>query len=236
MTSEQALTRTNPDEPHGATESRLSQFAGDFAGALLSPSETLRDVGQRVAIIPAMMLVLLISSISVAGQVTALLLNILQAPGFESPLPGPVLAMQLSGVLWNFVWAPVLWTIGAGLLYGATYLLGGRGRFVSLWAATGFALAPQLLVAPISAASELLGAIGGAWQLLGWLVVAPVTLGAFIWTGVLLVIATRETMNVSTGRAIGALAILLGGLILLGILLICVFALLIVAILASLTA
>jgi hypothetical protein len=218
--------------------SALSQFAEDVAGSLVAPVETLRDIGRREAIIPALALVVLIVGISVAGQLAVMLLNVMGIGGVDLGIAGPaagtMIAFQISGILWNIVWGPVLWTIVAAVLYGVTYLLGGRGRFLALWAASGFALTPQLLVAPIASANELLGWVGTGWQLLGMLVVIPITIGAFCWTVGLYVIAIRETMNVTTGRAFGAIGLLLGGLILLGILLACVFLIFGIALVAAL--
>lgn len=232
MTDRFAIGQREEDSQPG-DDSALWQFAADVAGVLFSPSGTLREIGRRGAIIPAMALVVLIVAISSAGQVAVLLLTLFEAPGFSSELPafetGPIIAMQLTGILWNLVWGPVMWTILAGILYGVAYLLGGRGRFISLWAASGFSLAPQMLVAPLASAPELSAAFGVGWQLLSWLVVMPVTIAALIWTVVLVVISIRETMSLSTGRSLGVVGILFAGMVVLGILLLCAFFLVIAA-------
>jgi hypothetical protein len=236
--AEHSQTSTGAAEP--GSGSSLGRFAEDVAGALVSPSETLRDIGRREAIVPAIMLVLLIAAISAAGQFFVIMLNLSPMSAFPAPMAGiftgPALGMQLVSVLWNMVWAPVLWTIVALLLYGAAYVLGGRGRFAALWAASGFALVPQLLVAPVATASELLGWLGAGWQLLGLLFVLPVTIGAFFWTLSLFAIAVRETMSLSTGRAVGSVALLIGGLLLIAALFICLFILIFAALFGALAA
>jgi hypothetical protein len=213
-------------EEHQA-ESAFWQFSQDVAGTLLKPGETLRDIGRRQAIISAIALVVLIVIVSVTGQAVVLFLNLAQVSGFQTEtMPfqtAPVAAMQITGILWNLVWGPVLWTIVAASLFGCAWLLGGRGNFASLWAASGFALVPQLLVAPLNSVNQLLGSLGTGWQIVGGLVLVPATIAGFIWTVALFVIAVRETMALSTGRSIGAVAILFGGLMMLGILLACVF-------------
>jgi hypothetical protein len=229
------------DEQTGTAENTaLEQFAEDVAGAVIAPTRTLRRIGERQAVVSAIMLILLIVAISAAAQIALLFFNIGPFFTFDSQIPGaaagPMLAMQVTGILWNFVWAPVIWTLVAGMLYGIAYLLGGRGPFASLWAATGFALVPQLIVTPISTSSEFLSLLGSGWQLLGFLVVLPVTLAAFIWTLVLFAIAVRETMGLTTGRAAGSVAILIGGLLMLAILLVCVFVVLIALIIGALAA
>jgi hypothetical protein len=55
------------------TFSPLWDFAGMVGGALFSPVRTLREVGQREAIVPAIFLVILVVGVSVSGQVAALL-------------------------------------------------------------------------------------------------------------------------------------------------------------------
>lgn len=217
----------------------LFDFAEMVGGALFSPSRTLREVGQREAIVPAIFLVILVVSISVSGQIAALLAGMREVAGAEPALgseTGALLAFQVSGILWNIVWAPVLWTVTAGVLYGSSYLLGGRGRFMALWAATGFALAPQLLAAPLAPMLEAAGAFGAGWQVLGFFVSVPVYLATFAWTLALLGVAVAQTMNLSGGRAFASVALLIGGLILLGILLLCAFFAFIVGVVALATA
>jgi hypothetical protein len=229
-----------PEATGAETESAIAQFAEDVAGALLSPSKTMRSLGEREAIIPAIMLVLLIAGISALGQFAVIMLNLGPLAALPGPVSGavagPLLATQLVSVLWNIVWAPVLWTIVAAMLYGVAYLLDGRGRFPALWAASGFALAPQLLVAPLGTANELLGWLGTGWQLLGLVVLLPVAIGAFFWTLGLFAIAVRETMALSTGRAVGSVAILIGGLFLIITMIICVFILVIAALVGAFVA
>jgi hypothetical protein len=221
-------------------ESAVVRFAEDVAGTILSPSETLHRIGEREAIIPALVVVLLMTAINSAGQLALLALDIGPFANLDTEIPGLVsgslLAMQVSSILWNFIMAPVLWVIVAGLLFGAAWLLGGRGRFSALWAATGFALVPQLIIAPVSVAGELLSLLGSGFQLLGLLITLPVTIGAFIWVLVLFAISVRETMSLTTGRAAGAVGLLIGGAILLAILIACLFIIVIAGIIAALAA
>lgn len=213
-------------------EQRFWQFSQDVAGTLLRPVDTLRDIGRREAIISALVLVVLFAGISVVAQAASLALSVVGAPGFDSPaMPfaaQPVAATQMAGILWSLVWAPVAWTLMAVALYVAAYFLGGRGKFASVWAATGFALTPQLLVAPLTAVNEVLGVLGAGWQLFGWILLLPVTIGAFIWSVVLSVIAVRETMGLSTGRAIGSVAILFAVILMIVVLIVCLIALMFV--------
>lgn len=228
MVEETRRYQSPPALPAG--ESAPWRFAETVAGALFSPGRTLREVGQREAIMPAMLLVFLLALISVVAQLAAVPGTLSQAPtGAEN-----LVALQVTSVLGNLLWAPVFWAITAGLLYGSAYLLGGRGRFQALWAATGFALTPQFLVAPLGPITQLAGMLGAGWQVLGFLVSVPFYLAAFVWTLVLMSIAVRETMNLSGGRAFGAVALLIGAVLLLAILALCVFFLMIFGLIAAL--
>lgn len=227
MVEETGRYQTPPALPAG--ESAPWRFAETVAGALFSPGRTLREVGQREAIMPAMLLVFLLALVSVVAQLAAVPAMLNQAPAGAENL----VALQVTSVLGNLLWAPVLWAITAALLFGSAYLLGGRGRFQSLWAATGFALTPQFLVAPLGPITQLAGMLGAGWQLLGFLVSAPLYLAAFVWTVVLLSIAVRETMNLSGGRAFGAVALLIGAALLLAILAFCIFILAIAGLIAA---
>jgi hypothetical protein len=221
-------------------ESAVARFAEYVAGTILSPSDTLRRIGEREAIIPALVVVLLMTAINSAGQLALLAFDLgpFATLGTEIPglVSGSLIAMQVSSILWNFIMAPVLWVITAGLLFGAAWLLGGRGRFSALWAATGFALVPQLIIAPVSVAGELLGLLDAGFQFLGLLVTLPITIGAFIWVLVLFAISVRETMNLTTGRSAGAVGLLIGGVILLAIVIACVVIIIIAGIVAALAA
>ncbi len=225
------LEQESSDQP-GA----ISRFATDIAGVLLTPSDTLRDVGARQAVVPAVLLVMLIVVVSTAGQMVVATLELFQVPGFTSPVApvfaGTTAAMNLMSLFWNIIWAPVFWTIIAGVIYLVARAMGGNGNFGALWAASGFALTPQLLIAPFTTAGELMALVGGVAQVFGWLVVFPLVIAGFVWTLVLYAIAIRETMGLSTGRAVGTLAILGGVLIGIGILLVCMFMVFMVGIVA----
>lgn len=231
MTGE--YTSTGRDNYQSASEpdSAIASFATDVAGVLVAPAETLRTIGDRRAVIPAMVLVLLVVGVTTAVQAAMLFTQLSPFTGASSPIPGLLLGVQLTNLLWNLVWAPVIWTITSGMLFGIAWLLGGRGDFMSLWAASGFALLPQLLVAPILAGHELVGTVSGGLQLLSLLIVLPVSIGAFFWYLALLAIAIRETMAVTTGRAIGVIALFVAVVVMIGVLIACILFLITAAIL-----
>lgn len=124
----------------------------------------------------------------------------------------------------SLVLAPIGLFISAGLFWLVARILGGQGSFGGLFAAVGFAGAvPTLVQAPLVA---LLGLAGPAFSPL----ISSVSLIAGIWSLILDVIAIRESMNLSTGRAIAVIVLL----IVLVIVLCCVLAIALAGLIASL--
>jgi hypothetical protein len=105
--------------------------------------------------------------------------------------------------------------IGAGVVQVSSYILGGKGSYAGLFTGLGFASIPNALGIPAMLLPRLLGGAGGA-------LAGLVNLAALVWVLVLGVIAVRENHGFSTGRAVAALlipvAVLVGGLIALGVL------------------
>jgi hypothetical protein len=105
-----------------------------------------------------------------------------------------------AGGLFGVILAPIGLAIGAGILFLVGRMFGGRGEYSSLFSALGFANVPN----GISAALSIPLAFGGV-------VLAPVAalIGflTFLWVLVLDVIAVRESMSLSTGRAVGTCAV-----------------------------
>ncbi|MGE5620049.1 MAG: YIP1 family protein [Sphingomonadaceae bacterium] len=95
---------------------------------------------------------------------------------------------------------PVLLLLGTGVLYLLGRLLGGRGPFSALLSTLSFAEMPYVLLAPLTAWLNLAGSV---FPFLGGLI----GLGFSIWTMVLAVIGIRESLALSTGRAMATLLI-----------------------------
>ena len=116
------------------------------------------------------------------------------------------------GVLVNALFfTPLLLLIGTGILYLVARLLGGWGSFGGLLATQGFAYIPSFLLAPLTLLANILRipVLGGLF-----------TLVFSIWTLVLVVIGIRESMSLSTGRAVATLLIPIGVIFLLACVLI----------------
>ena len=126
-----------------------------------------------------------------------------------------------AGVLVSaLVFGPLAQLVGAGIYYLVGRLLGGRGPFSALLSTAGFASVPGVLLAPLTAVLNLTGipVLGG---LLGF---------AFgIWVFGLTALGIRESLGLSTGRAVATLLIPIGVLIVLS----CVLVFAVVGLVAS---
>jgi hypothetical protein len=108
----------------------------------------------------------------------------------------------------SVVLAPIALVIVAGIFWLVARLLGGQGPFSGLFSTLAFAATPSLfqsvLTIPLSLAGAALSSLIG---LIGFAI--------GIWSLVLQVIGIRESMNLTTGRAIATVLIPIGVLILL---------------------
>jgi hypothetical protein len=111
------------------------------------------------------------------------------------------------GVVANVLGSLIGLAIGSGIFYLIGRLLGGRGPFSGLLSTLAFASIPNILLAPLTAVFNLIGVpfVGG---LLGFAVA--------IWVLVLYVLGIRESLSLSTGRAVATLLIPVGVLLALG--------------------
>ncbi len=121
------------------------------------------------------------------------------SPGLAEGLAAP--SDPLLSLLLTTVFAPVALLIGSALIYGIGYLLGGRGPFSALFSTEAYAAVPYVPLAPVFLLLNLGGPAISPLSLL-------VTIGLWSWTIVLTVFGLREAMALTTGRAVGVIAIL----------------------------
>ena len=129
------------------------------------------------------------------------------ADGYESitTFTGSLLLAVVNALICS----PVLLVAIAGVFYGVGRLFGGHGQFTALLSTLAFASVPGLLLAPLTALLNL----GGAVLLLTVGLLSSVCFG--IWIVVLQVLGIRESLALSTGRAVATLLIPLAFLFLL---------------------
>jgi hypothetical protein len=112
-----------------------------------------------------------------------------------------------------------VWT---AILLGTSRLLGGRGGYAGLFTGLAFAGVPNVFSVPAQLLPLALGTAGGV-------LAGLVSFGIGIWVFVLGILAVRENNDFSTGRAVGAVLIPIGVLILVGV----IFAVVVIAMFAS---
>jgi hypothetical protein len=112
-----------------------------------------------------------------------------------------------------------VWT---AILLGTSRLLGGRGGYAGLFTGLAFAGVPNVFSVPAQLLPLALGTAGGV-------LAGLVSFGIGIWVFVLGILAVRENNDFTTGRALAAVLIPIGVLILVGL----IFAVVVIAMFAS---
>lgn len=198
---------TEPASPEPTLpETRHSIDPIDAAvGVLTRPVGAMREIAAARPWRAALVLDVVIGLLSALSNVSG------PTPGGNEdslgPVAGPVfeplMAFTQSPAGWVFqglVLGPAVLAIGAGLLLPFGRLLGGRGSYPAVLATQAFASVPFILLAPLTA---LLNLAGGGFVALG----GALDLGFIIWALVLAVIGLRESLSLSTGRAVAALVL-----------------------------
>lgn len=107
---------------------------------------------------------------------------------------------MLLGLLINGVSALLIWWAGSLLLHFCADLFQGQGRFVDAMTATGMAMAPLVLAAPITALPNLFGEFGHTLSFIAWM-------GIIFWTVCLLAVNLSKVESFSLDRALGSLVL-----------------------------
>ncbi len=107
---------------------------------------------------------------------------------------------MLLGLLINSVSALLLWWAGSLVLHFCADLFQGQGRFVDAMTATGMAMTPLVLAAPITALPNLLGELGYTLSFVAWM-------GIVFWTVCLLAVNLSKVESFSIDRALGAMVL-----------------------------
>lgn len=203
-----ALNLEDSARPEGLSESEDPRnppgFTDAVYGMLFQPAVTIRLLAAQ----PPLGLSILIFAISSFVGSWASLYSFSASPPAGLPFdPGDL----------GFAFIPVLlmingfsWVVLSGLYHLVAQLLGGRGRFPDLFILLGPAHLPEVLLAPFALASVFLGA--WLWSL--------AVFGVSIWTLALSVLVVREVEGLTTGRS--AAAVLLPGVVLVGLLVVLV--------------
>ncbi|MGV3526724.1 MAG: Yip1 family protein [Candidatus Sericytochromatia bacterium] len=104
------------------------------------------------------------------------------------------------GLLISWASSFFLWWLGTLLLHFSADLFGGRGRFADTMTATGLAVAPLVLLAPVAALPNVFGNFGYTLHLLA-------QMGLGFWCLALLVMSLSHAERFSLDRAVGAVVL-----------------------------
>ena len=199
-------------------------------GVIIRPARAMQQIAAArpwpVAMLLASAIALLTGLVNLTAPMPAMAGGEPLPPG----LPGgfeTILAFTRSPwlpVVSALVITPLTLLISTSIFYLVGRLLGGHGPFSALLATQGFATVPGILLAPLMALLNLGGTLL-AFVLLGY----AVSVGFGIWVLVLQVLGIRESLALSTGRAVAVLLIPIAVLILLG----CLLGILVVVLVAA---
>jgi hypothetical protein len=210
-------TPTPPYEPIGA-----------LTGVITQPVPTMRSIAAARPWLIALLIVVITSVLSGMSNVTAPIPDMGQfgqLPPETRRMVEQFFASIRSPALWlgvGLVLGPIFFIIGSGITYLFARLFGGRGPFTGLLATLGYANVPSILSAILTMLLNLGGpAIASIAGLVGFVIA--------IWVLVLQVIGVRESMNMSTGRAVATILVP----IVLLILLVCVLMFVVIGALVS---
>jgi hypothetical protein len=218
-TPEQAR-QPEPIEPRAADEGLLETAVS----VVTRPVPTLRrltsDPKVSWGIIVTVVIALATAVLTAVQPETSAPQEIPSQPGFptENFMRTLGVALVILGPLFS-LGSLAVWT---AILLGTSRLLGGRGGYAGLFTGLAFAAVPNILAVPFQLLPLALGAAGG-------ILAGFVGLGIGIWVFILGVLAVRENNDFSTGRALAAVLIPVGVLLLIGI----IFAVVAVAMFAS---
>jgi hypothetical protein len=188
---------------------------------LSEPVPTLRGLTRDPRIWWAIVVTIAVSLGS--GLVTAAQAGTVASPPALGGPPEAARMMQAVGValaVLSPLFAIVGLAIGTGVLQLSSYLLGGRGSYAGLFTAMGLAQVPYVFGIPAQLLPVALGTLGSV-------IATLIGVGLAIWVLVLGVVSVRENHDFTTGRAVTAVLIPLGALILVGVVVVILVAVLV---------
>ena len=189
------------------TEDRRFNFWEAIVGVIVRPVTAMRQIAAARPWPFALGLAIMIALLG--GLVN------LQSPWAQMPPPGDPAAplppefdqaMAFTRSPWfallnALLCSPALLAVGAGILFLIGRLLGGQGHYSALFSTQAFSSVPSLLLTPVLALLNLTGTVVGS------VLSIPLGIGVGIWVIVLQVLGIRESLTLSTGRAIATVLI-----------------------------
>lgn len=199
-------------------------FLETAVGVLTSPVGTLRGLtseprpGWAVLLTIAIALLSAVETAGVAGSGSP-------SPFGSEAAPGPPEQLRWVMLVGGAIFLPLValgvLAVWSAILHGIARLLGGVGRYGTVFTTVGFAQAPQVFTVLGALLAVTVGLVG---QVVSWLL----GVALFVWSAVLSVIAVRESHRLSTGKAIAVYLIPIAVAVALAIVLIVLIVVLII--------
>lgn len=194
-----------PDHLPGAAgrkdqEGPFPGFLELLYGVFFEPRTTMKRVAGRPPLGHAALVVTILSALGTAMWLltaASVLGRVLHAASLD-PFASVFQALAPLAAVTVFLWGFLKWFVYSSVLSLAAELLGGLGRARGVFAASGLAGLPALLMAPVQLISYGTGAENLAGSVLSGL--AGVTVA--IWSIVLTVMGVREVHGLSIGRSV----------------------------------
>jgi hypothetical protein len=169
-------------------------------GVLFEPVKTMKRVAENPPLVMALGIVTILRLLSALMGYLELSRVLSQgyAAGSITQLFQGARALVPVGVCLALVFSFIKWFACSAVLHLGADLLGGRGRARGVFAATGLAGLPYILLIPFQFLGYWYGI--GNYAVTALLLLAGLAVG--IWRCVLLVIGIREVHGLSTGRSV----------------------------------
>ncbi|MEW6398826.1 MAG: Yip1 family protein [Bacillota bacterium] len=165
-------------------------------GALFSPVATFREVAARPHLGRAVVVLVVVAAVSATvGAISGG--REFTAGMAEAGVPVSGASFGPVAFLFGLVGPFLFWYLQTAIFYLTGVLLGGKGPVLPLMAALAVASMPQVFSAPVMLVSTAVHQGLGVW----------LSLAVGIWVIVLNVLAVREALHFSTGRAIATLVL-----------------------------
>lgn len=172
-------------------------FATLVWDTITKPTQTLRSVALEKKVVPAAGVVLIAWLLQVLSEF-ALPSEALSSLGGQVATEASPLAGIGNSLVWRMVFLasiPIGWLLISVLFFVVGKVFGSRGSFAGLLAALGFAQSPGLISIAAVSVLRLLGEPGLCLGVL-------LSLGLGFWVIVLQIIAIRESLTITQGRAL----------------------------------
>ncbi|MDD4334388.1 MAG: Yip1 family protein [Desulfotomaculaceae bacterium] len=166
-------------------------------GVLFEPVQTMQNAAKNPPLASAFVIVTVLSLLGTIIGLLALARFLSQGLDSGGILPATRSLVPVGAAI-GLVFSYVKWFGYSAILHLVADLLGGRGDARGVFAVTGLAGLPHILLIPF----QFLGYRYGLESLAASVLLLLAGLAIWIWSSIILVVGLRETHRLSTGRSV----------------------------------